>query len=312
MSVLITGGAGFIGNALCEALLQKNEHVICADNFYLGSDDNIKRFQENENFTFYNTDVCDLPALNKIAQTHNIDFVYHLAANSDIQSSAENPAVEFENTLTTTFSVLEMMRLNSIKKLFFASTSAVYGDKTYTALSEDTTALAPVSYYGGAKLSSEALIHAYSYMNGISSLVLRFPNVIGPRLTHGVIFDFINKLKANPKQLNILGDGTQRKPYMHVYDLINAIMLLKDGLNDGVNIFNAGVETKTTVTKIADIICDVMNLKNVEYVYSGGNVGWRGDVPTFSYDLSKIHKTGWRASLTSDESVAKTVKEILS
>jgi len=148
-------------------------------------------------------------------------------------------------------------------------------------------------------------------MNDLHSLVFRFPNVIGDRLTHGVVFDFIKKLRANSKELEILGDGTQSKPYMHVSDLVKGIMRFKDEVPQGVTVYNIGVETQTSVSKIADIICEQMGLKDVEYKYTGGKIGWKGDVPTFKYDLSKIYSAGWHADLTSDEAVLRTVREVL-
>ena len=171
--------------------------------------------------------------------------------------------------------------------------------------------LQPISYYGAAKLGSEALISAYSHMNNMKVLVFRFPNVIGPRLTHGVIFDFIKRLKEDPSHLRILGDGTQSKPYIHVYDLVDAIMRFKDVKDTGVELYNVGVTTQTSVTRIADIICEKMNLTGIPYEYTGGRGGWKGDVPVFSYNLDKIHQTGWKARFTSDESVAHTVDEVL-
>jgi len=203
------------------------------------------------------------------------------------------------------------MRLHNVDKLFFASTSAVYGEKQGVQVDEDSTPLEPISYYGAAKLGSEALISAYSYMNRFSTLVFRFPNVIGPRLTHGVIYDFVKRLKENPKELLILGDGTQAKPYMHVFDLINGIVTMKDTLQEGVQLYNIGVESQTTVARIADIICEAMNLDSVVYNYTGGRGGWRGDVPVFAYSLDKIHSAGWTARWTSDEAVAKTVQEVV-
>ena len=203
------------------------------------------------------------------------------------------------------------MREYEVKKLFFASTSAVYGDKRDVILDENTPNLSPISYYGAAKLGSEALISAFSYMNDMSALIFRFPNVIGPRLTHGVILDFIKKLKNDPERLEILGDGKQTKPYIYVEDLTGAIIRLLD-VPEGITLYNIGVEGATSVTSIADIICEEMGLKNVVYEYTGGEGGWKGDVPRFMYSIEKVHKTGWRAKYSSDEAVRKTVKDVLS
>ncbi|REK69581.1 NAD-dependent epimerase/dehydratase family protein [Paenibacillus paeoniae] len=311
MKVLIAGGAGFIGSHLADALLEEGHKVVCIDNFFIGTKRNIEHLQTHPHFRLYEMDLCNFEALSSIFQEEKFDFVFHLAANSDIQASAKNPQIEYANTYTTTFNILESMRIYHVNKLFFASTSAVYGEKEGAHVDENSTPLEPISYYGAAKLGSEAMISAYSYMNQISALIFRFPNVIGPRLTHGVIYDFIKKLKHNSSELLILGDGLQTKPYMHVYDLILGIMSLKDNLPEGMSIYNIGVDTQTSVTRIADIICETMKLNEVKYTYSGGRGGWRGDVPIFAYNLDKILATGWHARWTSDEAVAKTVEEVL-
>ncbi|MBE6904682.1 MAG: NAD-dependent epimerase/dehydratase family protein [Ruminococcaceae bacterium] len=311
MKVLVAGGAGFIGSHLIDALLQEGHQVVCIDNLFIGTRNNIQHLQGNPSFVFYEQNLCDLEALKDVFEREKIEFVFHLAANSDIQASAKNPKIEYENTYTTTFNLLECMRQFEVKKLFFASTSAIYGEKGGERVSEFSTGLQPISYYGAAKLGSEELISAYSYMNDFSVLVFRFPNVIGPRLTHGVIFDFVKRLKDNPKELRILGDGTQSKPYMHVFDLVDGIIRFKNDLPKGITLFNIGVETQTTVTRIADIICEKMGLEQVEYQYTGGRGGWRGDVPVFAYNLDKIHAAGWHAKWTSDETVIKTVEEVL-
>lgn len=310
MKVLVAGGAGFIGSNLVDLLLEKGNDVVCVDNYFIGTKNNIAHLSGNPKFKMYESDLCDFEALSKIFESEKFDYVFHLAANSDIQASAKNPSVEYKNTYTTTFNILECMRIHNVKKLFFASTSAVYGDKQ-ELLTETTADLRPVSYYGAAKLGSEALISAFSYMNDFEVLVFRFPNVIGPRLTHGVVFDFIKRLKEDPTQLRILGDGTQCKPYIFVTDLVEAIVRFMNTGKKGITLYNLGVEGATTVTKIADIVCEKMCLKDVKYNYTGGNVGWKGDVPKFQYDLSKIHATGWKARYNSDETVAKTVEEVL-
>ncbi len=311
MKMLVAGGAGFIGSHLIDALLEEGHEVVCIDNFFIGTRKNIEHLQNHPHFSFYEQDLCDFEALSGVFNKEKFDFVFHLAANSDIQASAKNPQIEYHKTYTTTFNLLECMRVHEVKKLFFASTSAVYGEKEGVHVAENSTPLEPISYYGAAKLGSEALISAYTYMNQMSALVFRFPNVIGPRLTHGVIYDFIKKLTENPNELQILGDGTQAKPYMHVSDLINGIILLKDKLEEGVALYNIGVKTQTTVTRIADIVCQKMKLANVKYNYTGGRGGWKGDVPVFAYNLDKIHSIGWQAKWTSDEAVAKTVEEVI-
>lgn len=310
MKVLVAGGAGFIGSHLIDALLAEGNDVVCIDNFFIGTRENIKHLSGNEHFRFCEQDISDLDGMLKIFEKEPVDYVFHLAANSDIQASAGNPMIEYKNTYSTTFVLLECMRRFSVKKLFFASTSAVYGEQMGEHVGEESVALKPISYYGGAKLGSEGIISSFAYMNDMSVLVFRFPNVIGPRLTHGVVFDFVKRLKADPSHLQILGDGTQSKPYIYVLDLVDAIMKFKN-VKQGVTLYNVGVDTQTSVTKIAEIVCEKMGLTGIPFEYTGGRGGWKGDVPVFAYNLGKIHSQGWKASMTSDEAVAKTVEMVL-
>ena len=311
MKAIVIGGAGFIGSHLCDALLADGSKVVCVDNFSLGTNKNIEHLKENEAFRLYEADASVEKELDAIFACEKPDYVFHLAANSDIQASASNPEIEYRNTYTTTFRILSAMKKHGVKKLFFASTSAVYGDKRNILLDENTPNLSPISYYGAAKLGSEALISAFSYMNDMQVLVFRFPNVIGPRLTHGVIFDFINKLTKDPAHLQILGDGKQTKPYIYITDLVDAIIKFKDTKAPGVTLYNVGVEGATSVTSIADIICEVMGLNSVKYQYTGSESGWKGDVPRFQYCIDKIHNAGWKAKYTSDEAVRETVRQII-
>ncbi len=309
MRALVVGGAGFIGSHLCDALLEAGDKVVCVDNFFIGVKDNIKHLLGRTGFEFIEADASRLEVLSDAFKGFEPDYVYHLAANSDIQSSAADPLIEFKNTYATTFNVLECMRRHGVKRLFFSSTSAVYGEKE-GSVGEHTPDLAPISYYGGAKLGSEAMISAYAYMNDFHALIFRFPNVIGPRLTHGAVYDFIKRLRADPSRLKILGDGRQTKPYLHVYDLVDAIMRFRDA-PQGVTLYNVGVDTATSVTRIAEIVTEKMGLGGIPFEYTGGRGGWKGDVPVFQYDLSKIHAAGWRATMTSDEAVEKTVEQTL-
>lgn len=306
-NILITGGAGFIGAHLSRELLKDGHKVVVADDFTLGSPENVADCLENPKFKLIELDITEIDRLESLVNEHKIDRIYHLAANSDIQKSATYPRIDYNKTFNTTYAVVETMRRTGCRKLFFASTSAVYGDKRGVNITENIGDMAPISYYGGAKLASEAFISSYSYMNDFEVLIFRFPNVIGPGLTHGVIFDFIRKLKNNPKELEILGDGTQCKPYLYVLDLVDAIIEFSYKPHKGVEIYNIGVDTATTVTEIADMVCERMGLADVQYKYTGGNVGWKGDVPAFQYDLSKIYATGWRPSHDSNDSVRDTL-----
>ena len=310
MKVLVAGGAGFIGSHLIDALLAEGNDVVCVDNFFIGTKENIAHLKDNAHFKFYEQDLTDLDKVLEIFKKEQVEYVFHLAANSDIQASAQSPMIEYKNTYSTTFILLECMRQCGVKKLFFASTSAVYGEQMGAEVSEEAVALKPISYYGGAKLGSEGIISSFAYMNDMSVLVFRFPNVIGPRLTHGVIYDFVKRLKDDPSHLKILGDGRQSKPYIYVLDLVDAIMHFKDAPK-GVTLYNVGVETQTSVTRIAEIVCEKMGLSGIPFEYTGGRGGWKGDVPVFSYNLEKIHATGWTAHMTSDEAVAKTVEMVL-
>lgn len=310
MKVLVAGGAGFIGSHLIDALLAEGNDVVCVDNFFIGTKENIAHLKNNAHFKFYEQDLTDLDKVLEIFKKEQVEYVFHLAANSDIQASAQSPMIEYKNTYSTTFILLECMRQCGVKKLFFASTSAVYGEQMGAEVSEEAVALKPISYYGGAKLGSEGIISSFAYMNDMSVLVFRFPNVIGPRLTHGVIYDFVKRLKDDPSHLKILGDGRQSKPYIYVLDLVDAIMRFKDAPK-GVTLYNVGVETQTSVTRIAEIVCEKMGLSGIPFEYTGGRGGWKGDVPVFAYNLEKIHATGWTAHMTSDEAVAKTVEMVL-
>ncbi len=311
MRVLVIGGAGFIGSHLIDELLTLNNSVVCVDDLSIGKIDNIRHLEGNASFKFYRQDVTELNKLAKIYKEEKPEYVFHLAANSDIQASSMNAAIEFKNTYTTTFNVLSCMREFGVKKLFFTSTSAVYGDKSDQLLDEDTTKLMPISYYGAAKLGSEALISAYSYMNDFSALIFRLPNVVGPRLTHGVLYDFLKKLQKDPKRIEILGDGKQTKPYIYVSDLVRAIIQFMNIEQKGVDVYNLGGDSCTSVNRIADILCEELKLSGVEYIYSGGKSGWKGDVPHFRYCLEKIHGKGWKANFESDMAVRMTIQSMI-
>ena len=310
MNILVAGGAGFIGSHLCDALLSKNNTVIVADKLIMGSK-NIEHLSQNTNFKFYEMELADQDNVDKLFGDNKIDIVYHMAANSDIQKSANDTSIDFNDTLLTTRVLLESMRKNNVKNIFFASTSAVYGEMPDIVLNEETGGLKPVSYYGGAKLASEALISSYVSMCDMNAVIFRFPNVIGPRLTHGVVYDFVKKLRNNPKELEILGNGTQCKPYIYVTDLVNAIVKLTEQFEPGVDVFNISVMSEgTSVTHIAEIVVDVLGLSDVEFKYTGGDRGWKGDVPRFKYDISKVLATGWKPEYTSDEAIRKAAQSL--
>ena len=307
MNILVAGGAGFIGSHLCDVLIERGNKVIVADKLIMGKQ-NIEHLEGNDSFKFYEMELADQKNVDKLFSENTIDVVYHMAANSDIQKGGKEPSIDFNDTLLTTRALLEGMRKAKVKNLFFASTSAVYGEMLDAVLDETTGGIKPVSYYGGAKLASEALISSYVSMCDMDVVIFRFPNVIGPRLTHGAVFDFIRKLRKNPGELEILGNGTQCKPYIYVLDLVDAIVKLTNEFKPGEDVYNISVESEgTTVTHIAEIVVDVLGLENVKFSYTGGDRGWKGDVPRFSYNISKVLATGWKPNYTSDEAVRQTV-----
>lgn len=305
--VIVTGGAGFIPSHLNDILVNEGYDVTAVDVIEDSKCHNIEHLFEKENFHYVKMDLTDVDSFVKLAE--DCDFIYHLAANSDIQNGGQNPSIDYRNTFQTTRTVLEAMRINGISNMFFSSTSAVYGD-IKGQLDEMTGGLKPISYYGASKLASEALISAYAYMNDFNALIFRFPNVIGPRLTHGVMFDFIRKLKKNSKSLQILGNGKQNKQYVYVIDLVKGIYDFSKRIENGVSLYNISTESFTDVNTIADLICERMGLKDVKYEYTGGNCGWKGDVPSFDYNITKAKKRGWTYTYNSTESVRETLKNV--
>lgn len=309
MNILITGGAGFIGSHLVDYLLMDNHTITVVDNLSLGRLENVAHNLDKNNFSFVECDILDFEKMDNIFLFNRFDAVFHLAANSDIAKSHDDPDIDFNNTFLTTYNILKLMKKYNVKQLIFSSTSAIYGE-TNSNINEEYGPLFPVSHYGAGKLASEAFIASFAENYGFKIWITRFPNVVGERATHGVIFDFINKLKLDPKELIVLGDGKQVKPYLYVKDLVNAIVFVWKNSNDKINYFNIGVATRSQVRDIAQMVVEEMKL-DAKITYTGGTKGWIGDVPEFKYDLNKIHGLGWKASLTSDESVRKAIKYIL-
>ena len=307
--ILITGGAGFIGSHLCDALIARNHHVTVVDNLVLGTKRNIAHLLSNPNFRFIETDILDDAVMHAVFEQGNFDMVYHLAANSDIQKGGQDPMVDYQMTFDTTFQILQLLKEFHIGKFFFASTSAIYGE-TRDVLHENYGPLCPVSNYGAGKLASEAFISAFSSMYHIQTWITRFPNVVGERFTHGVIYDFIHKLQQNPHELLVLGNGEQCKPYVYVKDLVDGILHVTDHANELYNVYLLGSNTRTKVRDIAAMVIEEMGL-DARIRYTGGDRGWVGDVPEFKYDLSKINALGWQAAHDSDASVRLAIQKAL-
>lgn len=307
--ILITGGAGFIGSHLCDALIARHDRVTVVDNLALGTMSNIAHLLPNPDFRFVEADVLDDAAMHAVFGQGDFDMVYHLAANSDIQKGGQDPTVDYQMTFNTTFRILQLLKEFRVEKFFFASTSAVYGE-TRDRLHEDYGPLRPVSNYGAGKLASEAFISAFSSTYHIRTWITRFPNVVGERFTHGVIYDFIHKLQQNPDELLVLGNGEQCKPYVYVKDLVDGILYVVDHAGEPYNVYLLGSDTRTKVRDIAAMVIEEMGL-NARIRYTGGDRGWVGDVPEFRYDLAKVNALGWRAAHDSDAAVRLAIQKAL-
>lgn len=309
-NVMVTGGAGFIGCYLCEALLKKGMTVVCVDNLQRGNESNIRPLMENDRFTFILQDATDQAALESVLTKYQIDFVFHMAANTDLWESMRDPEIEHVNTFLTTKALVNAMKATGVKEMFFASTSAIYGEQTGEGFREEDK-LFPISYYGAAKMASEAYIYAFAHMNDFNVLIFRFSNIIGGKMTHGVIRDFILRLNQNPDHLDVRGNGYQTKPYCHVTELIRGIMMLA-GTTEGVQILNVGATTCTNVRFIANAVVDEMGLSGIPIHYEDSAVGWKGDVAFYEYNVDKANALGWKTEMTSDETVKRTVRELVS
>lgn len=304
---VVTGGAGFIASHLESLLLEKGYDVTAVDIIPKDRCLCISELFDEPDFRYVAMDIVDTESL--IELTKECDIIYHLAANSDIRAGENNPKATVRAVLDTTLSVCEAMVANGIRNLFFSSTSAVYGYMP-GKLDENTGGMRPLTMYGASKLSSEAMISAYSYMNDFNALVMRFPNVVGPNLTHGVIFDFIRKLNKDPKRLEILGNGKQRKEYVYVMDLVKGIADFTERMGNGYELYNISTESSVSVDEIADIVCGHMGLKDVRYEYTGGSCGWKGDVPSFEYEISKAKSNGWTFEFDSKGAIEETLRNI--
>ncbi|MEM2517818.1 MAG: NAD-dependent epimerase/dehydratase family protein [Candidatus Bathyarchaeia archaeon] len=311
--VFITGGAGFIGSHLVDRLCEMGKDVVVFDNLSSGNIENIKKWLNAPNFKFIRGDLLYLEEV--IKPIIGCETVFHLAANPEVRVSSENPKIHYEQNILATFNLLEVVRkVGHVKTLVFTSSSTVYGDAEIIPTPEDYAPLKPISTYGASKLAAEALISAYANMYGFKAIIYRLANIVGLRSQHGVIHDFIKKLNENPKRLEILGNGTQKKSYLHVKDCIDAILIGLEASNGKVSVFNIGSEDQIIVKEIADIVCAKMGLKNVRYVFTGGvngGRGWRGDVKVMLLSVERLKSLGWKPKLNSRQAVERTVSEIL-
>jgi UDP-glucose 4-epimerase len=310
MRFLVTGGAGFIGSHLCDRLLERGDKVWCVDNLRLGRRRNVAHLEGLPDFRFIEMDLLNRADLGGLFANERFDAVFHLAANSDVAAGPANTRLDLDLNLLTTITVLEAMQAHVVKRLFFASTSAIFGE-TESVLHEDFGPCRPISFYGASKLAAEAYISVFAYTLGIHAIVLRFPNVVGERATHGVVFDFLEKLKVDPSTLQVLGDGNQSKPYLYVRDLTDAILIAWDKAETPLSVYHAAGNGNTSVREIAEIVVDAAGSVDTRITYTGADRGWPGDVPHFHYDTTRLSALGWRPTRHSTEAVRYAVNRIL-
>jgi len=311
--VAVTGGAGFIGSHLCEALAELGHDVTILDNLSSGTMDNLQEALKLPSVKLVGGD-CKNPTDIRDAVSE-ADVVYHFAANPELRLELADPVTCFRENLYATHVLLEAIKQADMNTIVFASTSTVYGDAKIIPTPENYSPLEPISIYGASKLASEALITSYCHTYRKKAVILRLANIVGPRSRHGVINDFITKLRRNPKQLEILGDGHQTKSYLHVDDCINAILKAFETAKETVEIFNVGSDDQIEVTRIAGMVAEEMNLNDVQFSFTGGvngGRGWVGDVKNMLLETTKLKSGGWKPRYSSEESVRLATRSILS
>ena len=306
--VLVTGGAGFIGSHVVDRLLADGHEVVVFDNMTSGKMEFIAHHLNDPHFKLINGDLLQpdqvLKACNDVGQ------VFHLAANPDVRIGASNTRMHFDQNVLATYNLLDAMHRQHVKEIAFTSSSTIYGQANIVPTPEDYGPLVPISMYGASKLACEAMITAYCHTFDMRSWIFRFANIIGDRGTHGIIVDFIHKLKRDPAHLEILGDGKQSKSYLHVRECVDAMMLVVLKGNDQVNIFNIGSEDTISATRIGEIVAEEMAL-DPEFKYTGGSQGWKGDVPKMMLSIEKLKALGWKPGVGSEESVRVTARSLL-
>ena len=311
--LMLTGAAGFIGSHLTDKLLQLGKRVIGVDNFSLGRRSNLTKALSHPGFTLIETDLTDWPGVREklegTLERETVSMVWHMAANSDIPAGRDNPDIDFQNTFMSTYHVLSLMQEFKIPNIAFPSTSAVYGEHS-GPLAEETGPLMPISNYGAMKLASEAVISAAVESFVQQAWIFRFPNVVGSRSTHGIIFDFFKKLKRSPNVLEVLGDGTQKKPYMEVSELVEAMLYIVSNSSERRALFNIGPQDDgVTVRYIAEAVRAAVSPDAVIQYGSTGR-GWVGDVPRFCYATRKLANLGWRPHRTSQQAIDHAIQAL--
>jgi UDP-glucose 4-epimerase len=308
MKSFVTGGAGFIGSHLVDKLVSLGA-VTVYDNLSSGAEEFIEQHFRRDDFRFVRADLLGLDALKESMKGH--DVVFHMAASPDIRAGIEDTRLYLMQGTIVTYNVLEAMRVNGIRNVVFASSSTVHGETPLKPIPEDYGFPQPISLYGASKLAGEGLISAFCHLFSMQAWTYRFANVVGSRATHGVIFDFIKKLTRDSRELEILGNGRQEKPYIHVDECVDGMLYGFQHARDWLNVFNLGCPSTTRVSTIASMVIEEMGLKDVKFRYTGGERGWPGDVPQVRFDTSRMENLGWKPKYTSDEAVRKAMRDIL-
>jgi UDP-glucose 4-epimerase len=309
----LVGGAGFIGSHLVDRLLSEpgTDLVTVYDNFTSGRDWHLSHHGDDQRLAVVRGDVKDLEALTDAMADHQV--VVHLASNPDIARAMTEPAVDFDEGTLLTHHVVEAMRHTETPRILYASGSGVYGDLGEREIDEDWGPMVPISTYGASKLAAEALISAYSFMFGLTGRVFRFGNVVGPRQTHGVGFDFVRRLLEDPTRLRILGDGQQSKSYIDVEDVVDAVLTAHREASGAYEAYNVATGDYITVTEIADLAAETVGIDpaDVRYEYTGGARGWRGDVPVVRLNTDRIRALGWKNQRSSREALHDSMLALL-
>jgi UDP-glucose 4-epimerase len=313
MNILVTGGAGCIGSDLCEALITQGHNVTALDNLSSGKREHVQAMLESPRFRFIEGDLLDLDLVERVCD--GMEFAYHMAANPDVKFTAGDPTDKDlrQNTICT-YNVLEAMRRKGVRKLAFASTSAVYGISPEMPIREDTFFPRPISLYGATKQGCEALISSFQNLFEMQCWVFRFANIVGPKVRskgRTVIGDFIFRLQQDPSKLLILGNGQQAKSYLLSEECVSAMLFAVEHAQEPLNIFNLGCADWLSVNQIADMVAEAMGLQGVRYEYTGGEGGWPGDVPRFRLDVSRVNQLGWQAQRNSAQAVAIAIRTTL-